>query len=59
MTTARLKHEQFMDQWQNKKAESRYIAYLQLVEDVLENLAVMDHVVLRLRIKFLCKTSQR
>jgi hypothetical protein len=41
-----------MDQWQNGKGESQYLAYLQIVEHVLERLVFLDQVVLRLRIKF-------
>jgi hypothetical protein len=41
-----------MDQWQNGKGKSRYLDYLQLVEQVLERLVVLDQVVLRLCIKF-------
>jgi hypothetical protein len=38
MTTSRPNREQYMDQWQIGKDESRYLAYLQLVEHVLERL---------------------
>jgi hypothetical protein len=41
-----------MDQWQNSKGESRYLAYLQHIEHNLERLVVLDQVVLHLRIKF-------
>jgi hypothetical protein len=51
MTSARLNPEQSMDEGQNGKGESRYLAYLQLVEHVLERLIVLDQVVLRLCIK--------
>jgi hypothetical protein len=40
-----------MDQGKNSNSESLYLAYLQLVKHVLENLIVVDHVVFRLRNK--------
>jgi hypothetical protein len=33
------------------KATSRYLADAQLVEHILENLVILDHVILRLRVK--------
>jgi hypothetical protein len=59
MKTAIIKHGQSMDQGQNENAESPYLAYLQLVEDGVQNLAVVDHVVLCLRIKFTWKTPPK
>jgi hypothetical protein len=40
-----------MDQGQNGKADSRYLADLQLAEHVLQSLLVVDHVVLCLHVK--------
>ena len=40
-----------MHQARNQKAGSQYLDYAQLVEHILKNLVVLDHVIFGLRIK--------
>ena len=45
-------------QARNQKARSQYLDYAQLVEHILKNLVVLDHVIFSLCIKVSCKHAQ-
>jgi hypothetical protein len=48
-----------MHQARNQKAGSQYLDYTQLVEHILKNLVVLDHIVFGLRIKVNLQTSTK